>query len=603
MAPKRKPGPSAGVQHKKQRLVPTRQEKVAVLDCLRDGVSVSSVARKYGYSESSVHAIKVREREIRDIVAASAPITAQVTSQVHDKALAKTEKALNLWLEDMNRKRVPTDGVMLQQKALSLYALFKPSAEDGQPVKEFKASHGWLTSFRKRFKLKNVHATGEASTPADKEAAKAYPKQLKELLDEKGYLPEQVFNAVETGLFWKKMPERTYISKSEKQAPGFKAANDRVTVLLCGSAAGHLIKPGLLYRSAVPRALKGKNKNLLPVFWQSNKKAWVTAATFQDWFHNCFVPEVKRYLEEKQLNFKVLLIVDNAPGHPEALCFAHNDVEVVFLPPNTASIIQPLDQGVIRCFKATYTRLTFSWIRNAMDTDPNPDVIECWKSFNMATCITYIKQAVDAIKPESVNACWRKLWKECVGDFKGFPTIDNEVEHIVQMARQVGGDGFVDLIEEEVEELIDGHGGTLTNEELEELLRSSTDDEEEEDEQDEPASWNLHKFAQVFQTAKHLNDLIAEFDPSMERSLKITQGITDSLRLYREMFEQLKRQQRQLPSTMFLTKNAAVASEPTQSTSEAETEPTPLPATRNLLLRSGPSSPGATSSPEEDEED
>ncbi|XP_060129836.1 tigger transposable element-derived protein 1-like [Zootoca vivipara] len=603
MAPKRKPGPSAGVQHKKQRLVPTRQEKVAVLDCLRDGMSVSSVARKYSHSESNIHAIKVRERKICDIVAASAPITAHVTSQVHDKALAKTEKALNLWLEDMNRKRVPTDGVTLRQKALSLYALFKPSAEDGQPVKEFKASHSWLISFRNRFKLENVPTTGEASASADKEAAKAYPKQLKELLDEKGYLPEQVFNAVETGLFWKKMPGRTYISKSEKQAPGFKAANDRVTVLLCGSAAGHLIKPGLLYRSAVPRALKGKNKNLLPVFWQPNKKSWVTAATFLDWFHNCFVPEVKRYLEEKQLDFKVLLIVADAPGHPKALCFAHDDVEVVFLPPNTASIIQPLDQGVIRCFKATYTRLTFSWIRNTMDTDPNLDVIECWKSFNMASCITYIKQAVDAIKPESVNACWRKLWKECVNNFKGFPTIDNEVEHIVQMARQVGGDGFVDLIEEEVEELIDGHGGALTNEELEELLRSCTEDEEEEDEQDEPASWNLHKFAQVFQAAKHLNDLIAEFDPSMERSLKITQGITDSLKPYREMFEQLKRQQRQLPSTMFLTKNAAVASEPTQSTSEAETEPATLPATRNLSPRPGPSSPRATSSPEEDEED
>ncbi|CAM4653493.1 unnamed protein product [Lepidochelys kempii] len=126
------------------------------------------------------------------------------------------------------------------------------------------------------------------------------------------------------------------------------------------------------------------------------------AALFLDWFHKCLFPEVRQYLEEKGLDFKVLLIVDNAPGHPATLRFAHNNVEVVFLPPNTTSILQPLNQGMIRCFKATYTRLMFSRICSA---DPNLNAMECWKSFNIADCITYIKQAMDAIKPETVNAC------------------------------------------------------------------------------------------------------------------------------------------------------------------------------------------------------
>ncbi|KAG6931440.1 tigger transposable element derived 1, partial [Chelydra serpentina] len=196
-------------------------------------------------------AIKIREREIHQAVASSALITAKVTSQVREKDLVKTEKALNLWLEDMNRKRVPINGTMLQEKALSIYAMFKPPTEEGQPSdkKEFKASQAWLNSFKNRFNLKNVQTTGEAAS-ANEEAAKAYPEQLKEIIEERGYLPEQVFNADETRLFWKKMPTRTYISKSERQAPGFKAAKDHVTVLLCGNAAGHLIKPGLLYTSA-----------------------------------------------------------------------------------------------------------------------------------------------------------------------------------------------------------------------------------------------------------------------------------------------------------------------------------------------------------------
>ncbi|CAM4589356.1 unnamed protein product [Lepidochelys kempii] len=161
----------------------------------------------------------------------------------------------------MNRKCVPIDGNTLREKALSLYTLFKPPTKEGQPSdeKEFKASQGWLNSFRNCFNLRNLQTTGEAAS-ANEEAAKAYPKQLKKIIEVKGYLPEQVFNADETGLFWKRMRNRTYISKSERQVPGFKAAKDHVTLLFCGNAAGHLVKPGLLYRVANPCALKGKNE-------------------------------------------------------------------------------------------------------------------------------------------------------------------------------------------------------------------------------------------------------------------------------------------------------------------------------------------------------
>jgi transposase-like protein len=182
MAPKRKTT-SSGAQPKKQRFVLMLQEKLAVLDLLRNGISVGKVARKYGRNESSIRAIKIREREIRQAVALNAPITAKVTSQVRDKTLVKTEKALNLWLKDMNRKCVPIDGSVLREKALGLYARLKPPAEEGQASdeKEFKARKGWLNSFRNRFNLKNVQLTGESAS-ADEEVAKAYPEQLKEII-------------------------------------------------------------------------------------------------------------------------------------------------------------------------------------------------------------------------------------------------------------------------------------------------------------------------------------------------------------------------------------------------------------------------------------
>ncbi|GFT61654.1 tigger transposable element-derived protein 1 [Trichonephila clavipes] len=142
----------------------------------------------------------------------------------------------------------------------------------------------------------------------------------------------------------KKLPNRTYIAKDEKIASGHKASKDRVTLLLCSDASGdRMLKPLLINKSLRPRALKGKDLKQLSVHWMANLKAWMTTAIFTEWFNNCFVPELEAYMKEKSLDFKVLLIVDNAASHPE---LEHPNVQLVFLPPNTTSLIQPLDQGI-----------------------------------------------------------------------------------------------------------------------------------------------------------------------------------------------------------------------------------------------------------------
>ncbi|GFX74871.1 tigger transposable element-derived protein 1 [Trichonephila clavipes] len=85
------------------------------------------------------------------------------------------------------------------------------------------------------------------SSRENEEAARKYPEKLAKIIKDGEYCAHQVFNADETGLFWKKMPTRTYIAKSEKTASGFKAAKDRVTLLLCSNASGdRMLKPLLV---------------------------------------------------------------------------------------------------------------------------------------------------------------------------------------------------------------------------------------------------------------------------------------------------------------------------------------------------------------------
>jgi hypothetical protein len=106
------------------------------------------------------------------------------------------------------------------------------------------------------------------------------------------------------------------------------------TLLLGGKASRtYKVKPLLIHTSANPRALKGITKVTLPVHFRSNKKAWITILIFEDWFVNCFLPEVEKYCQENNLPFKILLILDNAPGHPIHLDDISPNVKVVYLPP------------------------------------------------------------------------------------------------------------------------------------------------------------------------------------------------------------------------------------------------------------------------------
>ena len=71
------------------------------------------------------------------------------------------------------------------------------------------------------------------------------------------------------------------------------------------------------------------------------RKGWMTSATFKDWYLNCFIPTVKRYCAEKNIAFKILLLLDNAPSHPDLSNLCEN-VKIMFFPPNVTSLIQPM---------------------------------------------------------------------------------------------------------------------------------------------------------------------------------------------------------------------------------------------------------------------
>ena len=133
----------------------------------------------------------------------------------------------------------------------------------------------------------------------------------------------------------------------------------RVTLLATANVSGDFCLPlVVIHKYISPRALKHCNLETLPVDYYGQKKAWMDSLIFKSWFKMKFITRIKHYLSIKGLPTKALLLMDNAPSHlsTKELCSRDGLIKTMFLPANTTSLIQPMDQGVLYNLKRRYKK-------------------------------------------------------------------------------------------------------------------------------------------------------------------------------------------------------------------------------------------------------
>ena len=171
------------------------------------------------------------------------------------------------------------------------------------------------------------------------------------------------------------MPNKTLEFKGNKCFGG-KSSKEQISLWCTNSTGTDKLKPLIIRKFGKSRCFKGVQH--LPCEYRHNTRAWMTSVVFKEWFL-CLERQMKA---EKR---RILLIIDNCASHN---CVPHHleHVKVLFLPPSTTSILQPLDQGIIHAVKRHYrARVVWRMLCNiASERDINVNILEAMQMFSAA---------------------------------------------------------------------------------------------------------------------------------------------------------------------------------------------------------------------------
>lgn len=191
----------------------------------------------------------------------------------------------------------------------------------------------------------------------------------------------------------------------DTELAGGKRSKERITVSLCASMTGEKLKPLVIGKSAHPRCFSKIKPEKLPVIYRNNKKAWMTGELMTEWLRM-----VDRQMKKQGRN--ILLFLDNAPAHPDVKL---NNVKLVFLPPNTTSLSQPMDQGIIQALKLKYRSRQLSFIVSQMERNDKVGS-QVLKEISILDAIYWINGSWKEVNPTTIQKCFAKCGFKQISD-------------------------------------------------------------------------------------------------------------------------------------------------------------------------------------------
>ena len=304
-------------------------------------------------------------------------------------AFANLDQAIFKWLLVVRSRDVAVPALVFKTNAIEFAEKLN--------VENFKASDGWLDYWKKRFNVSFKMISGESNACTDEMVAPWEQATLPTILFK--YDLNQIYNVDEFGLFYCAQPSKSLHLKNENCVDG-KHSKLRLTGLTAANAIGQKLRWFVISKSKKPRCFK--HKKHLSCKYRSQKKSWMDSILFEEWVREVIIREVDRSFTKE--GRKIVLLVDNCPAHPSIDNLVSS--ELIFLPPNTTSKLQPMDQGVIRSLKAHYKTMSVRKLIEAIEKKkplPELSILDAMQMLDLACGKVTTKTVVNCFEKAGIS--------------------------------------------------------------------------------------------------------------------------------------------------------------------------------------------------------
>ena len=324
----------------------------------KEGVSIRCASKEIDLDHSCVLQWRKDVQKLRE---ESVPSKTRVDCRVKPGFdMRNIEKDLLLFATQERKLAHPVSPLRLAIAASSMCSKFRRRSRPAQlqAMRRFAIRHNLVIRKRSRLIAKCPEVL--------KNTCHQYLEYIRPILSGPNRHRDFIINMDETAVVFDMSPEYTYDKKGSKTITIRTTGGEkkRATVSITITASGKVLKPHIIYKgkpegliseSELPRHPKG-------AVYSTQVNAWMDETVFYTWIDSVLVPHINTAPE----GIEPLLIMDGCRVHKmkgvnERL--SELGVRVELLPPGCTGLLQPVDVGINRTFKAVMRRQWDNWIQ------------------------------------------------------------------------------------------------------------------------------------------------------------------------------------------------------------------------------------------------
>lgn len=194
------------------------QQQKKILDYIEEGKSYNWIGEQTFTTKSTISKIKSRKAKILASLENSA--SCSQLKKIRQVSHPDVEKVVFYWFMQQREAKLPISINLLQQQGKKFHSQMCKITNC-----KFNASPGWVQKFQRRHGIRILKITGEKLS-ADVSAVAPFREQIVNKIVEMDLTLAQVYNADESGLYFRMLPTTTMVASDEREAPGKKQSKE-----------------------------------------------------------------------------------------------------------------------------------------------------------------------------------------------------------------------------------------------------------------------------------------------------------------------------------------------------------------------------------------